>query len=124
MWGANHLPQTNVLPLVDLVITHGGNNTLTESFYFGKRMIVLPLFVDQLDNGQRLKETGLGFLFQPYEVTQQELLKGIERALGDELLKRRMCAISKRIQASKSQEKVAEFVESIAVKYGKQNGKC
>src|SRR5690606_8192981 len=29
MWGAEFVPQTKIIPMVDLVITHGGNNTVT-----------------------------------------------------------------------------------------------
>lgn len=28
MWGQEYVPQLQVLPIVDLVITHGGNNTI------------------------------------------------------------------------------------------------
>ncbi|CAG2109691.1 unnamed protein product [Medioppia subpectinata] len=31
MWGEKSVPQTKVLPLVDVVITHGGNNSVTET---------------------------------------------------------------------------------------------
>lgn len=40
MWGERYLPQTALLPFVDLVITHGGNNTFTEVFARGKPMVV------------------------------------------------------------------------------------
>ena len=66
MWGAEFLPQTTLLPLVDVVITHGGNNTTTEAFHHGKPMVVLPLFWDQYDNAQRVDETGFGVRLPTY----------------------------------------------------------
>jgi UDP:flavonoid glycosyltransferase YjiC (YdhE family) len=66
MWGAEFVPQTSVIPQADLVITHGGNNTTTESLHFGKPMICLPLFWDQYDNAQRVDELGLGVRLAPY----------------------------------------------------------
>lgn len=46
-WGDRYLPQLDIIPHVDLVITHGGNNSITEIFAHGKPTIVLPLFADQ-----------------------------------------------------------------------------
>ena len=69
MVGAPIVPQTKVIPQVDLVITHGGNNTTTEALHFGKPMIVLPLFWDQYDNAQRMHELGLGVRLETYAFT-------------------------------------------------------
>src|SRR5439155_14387694 len=99
MAGADFLPQPAVLPRVDLVVTHGGNNTVTEALHFGKPMVVLPLFWDQYDNAQRIDELGLGIRLAPYEVEGDELRGAMERLLGDEALARRLARIAGRLQA-------------------------
>ena len=67
MCGEGYLPQPAILPQVDLVITHGGNNTTCEALHHGKPMVVLPIFWDQYDNAQRMHETGLGVRLSTYE---------------------------------------------------------
>ena len=113
MWGAEFLPQTRILPLVDLVITHGGNNTTTEAFHFGKPMIVLPLFWDQYDNAQRVTETGFGLRLDPYRFTDEELTGGIDRLLGDAALKARLAEVSAQVQGRRGTEKAADLIEQL-----------
>ena len=113
MWGQQSVPQIQVLPVVDLVITHGGNNTVTETFFFGKPMIVMPLFVDQYDNAQRIQENGFGLRLDPYRCTPEELLNGIESLLNDKELNERLKNISKRIQTENSIAKLPELIEEL-----------
>jgi MGT family glycosyltransferase len=114
MAGAEFLPQTSILPLVDLVITHGGNNTVTESLHFGKPMIVLPLFWDQHDNAQRVQETGFGVRLDPYRFRDDELLGWIDRLVADQKLAQRMETISRRLQAAPGTVRAAELIEALA----------
>ena len=81
MAGEEFLPQTSILPQVDAVITHGGNNTVTECFHFGKPMVVLPLFWDQYDNAQRVQETGYGLRLDTYGHDPEELTGAVDRVL-------------------------------------------
>jgi MGT family glycosyltransferase len=114
MWGEEFVPQPSVLPLVDLVITHGGNNTTTECFHFGKPMVALPLFWDQYDNAQRVHETGFGVRLATYEFEEDELGGAIDRLLADADLRRRMAAIAARLQAAPGTVRAAGLIERVA----------
>ena len=116
-WGNNYLPQTSILPLVDLVITHGGNNTTTETMANGKPMIVMPLFVDQYDNAQRVHEKGYGVRMEPYTFKEDELIETIERLLNDKKMAAKVKAAGERINKSDSKERVVHQIEDIVAKF-------
>lgn len=115
MFGQEFLPQTKLLPQADLVITHGGNNTVTEAMHFGKPMILLPLFWDQYDNAQRVHETGYGIRLSTYAFTDEEMAEAIEQLLGDADLRERLDAASARIQAADGVRKAAALLEELAL---------
>jgi MGT family glycosyltransferase len=114
MWGAEFLPQTSIIPLADLVITHGGNNTTTECLHFGKPMIVLPLFWDQHDNAQRVAELGLGARLDTYRFTDQQMRSALSGLLGDAALRGRLADAAAQIQASQGLRAAADRIESAA----------
>jgi MGT family glycosyltransferase len=113
MTGAEFLPQTSILPHVDLVITHGGNNTVTESLHFGKPMVILPIFWDQHDNAQRIDETGFGIRLDTYRHDGDQLSGAIERLLSDDDLDERLSSLSAQLQALPGTERAADLVEQV-----------
>lgn len=113
MWGAEFVPQTKIIPLCDLVITHGGNNTTTEALHFGKPMILLPLFWDQYDNAQRIDELGYGVRLSTYAFTDEELKGALERLLGDGELRARIAASGEEIRRRDGLRKAADLIEQL-----------
>jgi UDP:flavonoid glycosyltransferase YjiC (YdhE family) len=114
MVGEAVLPQPAILPQVDVVITHGGNNTVTECFHNGVPMVVLPLFWDQVDNAQRLDETGFGVRLSTYGFDEHELTDAVDRLLANTRLRDRMTAIAKRLQANPGTVRAAALIEQVA----------
>jgi UDP:flavonoid glycosyltransferase YjiC (YdhE family) len=114
MTGEGFLPQPAILPQVDLVITHGGNNTVFESFHHGKPMIVLPLFWDQVDNAQRVDETGFGRRLATYDFRDEELTGAIDELLADTALRSRMASIAARMQSTAGTVRAADLLERLA----------
>ena len=113
-WGDEVVPQPAILPGVDLVITHGGNNTTTEALHFGKPTVVLPLFWDQYDNAQRLDERGLGVRLDTYRCSRAELGAAIDRMLADAEAGARLRALAARLQSDPGVVRAADLIERVA----------
>jgi len=115
MIGEEFLPQTSVLPYADAVITHGGNNTTTECMWFGKPMLVLPIFWDQHDNAQRVHETGYGVRIRTYDFADGELATALDRVLADDTMRARCAAAGDRLRQRPGTVRAADLIEQVAI---------
>src|SRR5215468_5247474 len=109
-------PQPAVIPLVDLVIHHGGNNSFNEALYFGKPAIIMPYCWDGLDNATRIDDTGYGAKLPRYTWTDDQLWSTIDRLITDEAMKARLAEVSRSMQAAKGTEKAARIIADIATR--------
>jgi MGT family glycosyltransferase len=78
------LPQVALVERSSLVITHGGNNSVTESLTAGVPMLVLPFSTDQFAGAAAIENAGLGVVLDPNTATVAALRVAIESLLGGE----------------------------------------
>jgi UDP:flavonoid glycosyltransferase YjiC (YdhE family) len=114
MEGAEYLPQTAILSHASAVVTHGGNNTVTECVHFGCPMVVLPLFWDQYDNAQRVHELGYGARLDTYGHEPARLVTAVRSVLAHRELHDRLRAASARLQRDPGVVRAADAIELVA----------
>ncbi|MFD2174021.1 glycosyltransferase [Rhodobacter lacus] len=106
-------PQPSVIPQVDAVIHHGGNNSFTECLYFAKPAIIMPYVWDGHDNAMRVQETGHGFRSERYDWTDAELIAKIETCLTDPAMQARLAATAAHMQACEGPDKAARLLVAL-----------
>jgi MGT family glycosyltransferase len=106
-------PQPSVIPQVDAVIHHGGNNSFTECLYFGKPAIIMPYVWDGHDNATRVDETGHGFKMPRYDWTDADLAAKLDACINDAAMEARLAATSAHMQAQNGPKKAAGLLDGI-----------
>ena len=110
---ASWYPQPSVIPQVDAVIHHGGNNSFTECLYFGKPAIIMPYVWDGHDNATRVQETGHGFKLDRYDWAEADLAAKIDAMLTDQAMRQRLATTSAHMQARHGPTKAAEILNGL-----------
>ncbi|MCL4256055.1 MAG: hypothetical protein KJ043_20025, partial [Anaerolineae bacterium] len=65
----NFVPQLALLDKVQAVVSHGGNNTVTETLLHGLPLVVIPNSADQPESAGRVRASGAGIRMRPREAT-------------------------------------------------------
>ena len=79
----SRVPQLELLPLVDLVVSHAGHNTVCETLNCGKPMVVAPIRDDQPVIARQVVSTGAGRSIRFGKVSENAARDTIFTVLGD-----------------------------------------
>ena len=110
----NSIPQLNVLKYCDLMITHGGMNTLTECILNKVPVIVYPLAKnwDQNGNAARVAYHGIGIKGSFKKISAINLKKNIEKMLKNyHYYKANMIEMNEKIELEKIYKECVQMVE-------------
>ena len=79
-----HVPQLAALRACDVVVCHGGNNTVTEALSAGLPILAAPFSTDQFAGAEDMCRAGLGAAFDPNAASAGEIAGLLESLLvGD-----------------------------------------
>ncbi len=96
------VPQLHVLQKADLMITHGGVNSIAECVHYGVPMVVYPINAenDQNGNAARVGYHRLGVTGSIKKDSTAQIAKRIQKVLADISFKSEVEKMSRRVQQS------------------------
>lgn len=110
----NFVPQREVLPKVDVVISHGGNNTVTETLAHGKPLIVVPITGDQPESAGRVKYSGAGIRLNLQHITPKTLEDAINKVLYEPSFRENAAKIQASYTACQGAKTTVRLLEKLA----------
>jgi len=110
---ASWYPQPSVIPLVDAVIHHGGNNSFTECLYFGKPALIMPYVWDGHDNATRVQETNHGLKMHRANWTDEEFSNALSTLVNDTSMGEKLASTSAHMQSRSGAQKAAKLLDGL-----------
>ncbi|MGY0234433.1 glycosyltransferase [Longispora urticae] len=77
------IPQDELLPRCDLVVSHGGSGSVTGTLAHGLPAVLLPMGADQPHNAARCVELGVGRAIDPVTATPDDVRDTVSAVLAD-----------------------------------------
>jgi MGT family glycosyltransferase len=107
------VPQVDLLPKVDLVIGHGGNNTTNETLAAGKPLIIMPIGGEQGDNASRIEYLKVGLRININHFDENEIKAKVNTIRTNQQFHQRAIELKEALEktdGSKTASKLIEFV--------------
>jgi MGT family glycosyltransferase len=114
----SHVPQLALLPHVDVVVSHGGHNTVCETLAHGVPLVVAPIRDDQPIVADQVVRAGAGIRVKFGRVGPAELADAIDRLLTEPAYRRSAARLAQSFAAAGGTAAAADALEKLAANSG------
>jgi UDP:flavonoid glycosyltransferase YjiC (YdhE family) len=108
------IPQTQLLPLCDVFISHGGFNSVKESLGRGVPLVVLPIMSDEPYSAERCQVLGVGRSVDASGRTADAIRDAVREVLDDPSYRERARAFGEEMLALPGPEHAVELLTNLA----------
>lgn len=108
------LPLGALLPKCDVVVTHGGYNTVMACLAAGCPMVLVPLGADQFDNARRCIAVGAGLGITRDNLTAEHVRRVVQEVLANEAYRHEARRMAGEIARLPGARHAVELVERLA----------
>jgi zeaxanthin glucosyltransferase len=106
-----YAPQLELLKRVEIVITHGGLNTVLETLLEGKPMIAIPMAHDQPAVAARLAWLKIAEVLPAKSLSGQQLRLALSKLLNDTSYRDAAREVQTRIRSARGLERAVDVIE-------------
>lgn len=110
----NSVPQAELLPKINLFISHGGYNNINEALITGKPLLVMPLGGEQGDNASRVQYLGVGLRLDLHHFSEKQLLEAVEKIRVTPAYEVRASTIRQSLQATDGVQTASHCIAWVA----------
>jgi MGT family glycosyltransferase len=110
--------QLSLLPRVDMVIGHGGNNSTNEALAAGKPLIIVPIGGEQSDNARRVEYLGVGLSITLDALTPELVADKAGQIRSDKRFQARAIELKYEIDKTDGTESASKLIQ-LLVRTGK-----
>ncbi|HEY4866992.1 MAG TPA: glycosyltransferase [Candidatus Dormibacteraeota bacterium] len=111
----HYLPQALLLEHCDLMVTHGGFNSVKEALIAGVPMVVIPITADQPYNAQRSASLGVGEVIASHNRTSAAVRMATQKVLKDPSYRANAARFREQMMALPGPDQLVKVIEELAL---------
>jgi MGT family glycosyltransferase len=107
------IPQLDLMGRLDMVISHGGHNTVCEALAHGVPLVVAPIRDDQSIVAQQVADAGAGLRVRFARLKVEEMAEAAGRVLGEPSFREAAAKIARSFSTAGGARSAADHLERI-----------